>query len=109
VPKLNSPKYVYGMALWVAAELGFDIPTDTRKAMTSVVENRKHWKAFEPRTWTHSHWLRGAGAPGSWPMASTAHDLFEFLSERYSCPSGRSTMRPSARDAASPRSRPTLI
>jgi len=89
VPKLNSPKYVYGMALWVAAELGFDIPPDARAAITSVVENRKHWKAF--RAQDLGLILIGCVEqarrdPGRW--ASTAHDLFEFLSERYSCPSG---------------------
>src|SRR5712692_2270587 len=46
VPKLNSPKYAYGMALWAAAELGFDIPADTRTAIAAVVEHRKQWKTF---------------------------------------------------------------
>jgi len=69
VPKLNSPKYVYGMALWVAAELGFDIPTDTAQSNDSVVENRKHWKAF--RAQDLGLILIGCveqARRGSWPM-----------------------------------------
>jgi hypothetical protein len=89
VPKLNSPKYAYGMALWAAAELGFDIPADTRTAITSVVENREHWKDF--RAQDLGLILIGCVEQarrdgGRW--ASTAHDLFAFLNARYSCPSG---------------------
>jgi hypothetical protein len=89
VPKLNSPKYAYGMALWAAAELGFDIPADTHTAIASVVENRKQWKNF--RAQDLGLMLIGCVEQarrdgGRW--ASTAHDLFAFLNARYSCPSG---------------------
>lgn len=89
VPKLSSPKYAYGMALWAAGELGFDIPADTRTAIASVVENRKQWKTF--RAQDLGLMLIGCVEQarqdgGRW--ASTAHDLFAFLDARYSCPSG---------------------
>jgi hypothetical protein len=89
VPKLNSPKYAYGMALWAAAELGFDIPADTRTAIGSLVEDRKQWKDF--RAQDLGLILIGCVEQarqnaGRW--ASTARDLFAFLNERYSCPSG---------------------
>jgi hypothetical protein len=89
VSKLNSPKYAYGMALWAGAELGFDIPADTRTAIASVVENRTQWSAFRAQDLGLIlvgcvEQARREG--GRW--ASTARDLFEFLNERYSCPSG---------------------
>jgi len=89
VPKLSSPKYAYGMALWAAAELGFDIPADTRTAIASVVENRNNWTDF--RAQDLGLILIGCVEQarrdgGRW--ASTARDLFAFLNARYSCPSG---------------------
>ena len=89
VPKLDSPKYAYGMALWAAAELGFDIPAGTRTAITAVVENRKNWNAF--RAQDLGLILIGCVEqarrdPARW--SRTAHDLFAFLSERYTCPTG---------------------
>jgi len=90
VPKLNSPKYAYGMVLWAAAELDLDIPAETLTAIASVVEDRQHWKAF--RAQDLGMILIGCveqarrGASGRW--APAAHELFAFLSQRYSCPNG---------------------
>ena len=90
VPKLNSPKYAYGMALWAAAELDLDIPAETLTAIASVVEDRQRWKAF--RAQDLGMILIGCveqarrDASGQWARA--AHELFAFLSQRYSCPNG---------------------
>jgi hypothetical protein len=90
VPKVNSRKYVYGMALWAAAALELEIPEETFAAIRSVVEGRQHWKKFLAQdigmilTGCVEHAKRTASS--RW--AATAHDLFAFLCEHYSCASG---------------------
>jgi hypothetical protein len=90
VPRLNSPKYAYGMALWAAAELGLEIPGETLAAIVALVENRQIWKTF--RAQDLGMILIGCveqarrAAIGQW--ASMAHELFAFLSQRYTCSSG---------------------
>ncbi len=87
VPALPSPRYAYGMALWAAAELGLDIPA--RVGIAAAVEDRQTWKTF--RAQDLGMILIGCVEQaqrerGRW--AATAHDLFELLDERFSCPSG---------------------
>jgi len=90
IPKLNSAKYAYGMALWAAAELGLDIPEDTLLPIASLVENRQLWETF--RAQDLGMILIGCveqarrAASGRWH--ATAQELFAFLSQRFSCPSG---------------------
>ena len=90
VPKLRSPQYAYGMALWAAAELGFEIPEETLRAITSLVEDKNGWKTF--RAQDLGMILIGCVKqarqdPGS-PWGLRARELFEFLNLHYSCPSG---------------------
>jgi len=90
VPRLHSPNYAYGMALWAAAELGLDLPAETLKATRALVENRQRWNRF--RAQDLGMILIGCvgqarqGAMSFW--ASAAHELFTFLREHYACPSG---------------------
>jgi hypothetical protein len=90
VPKLNSPKYAYGMALWAAAELDLDIPAETLALITSLVEDRQHWEGFRAQDlgMILIGCIEQARRTASRKWASTAHDLFAFLNQRYSCPSG---------------------
>jgi hypothetical protein len=90
LPQLNSRKYAYGMALWAAAELGFDVPAEALAVITSFLEDRQHWKTF--RAQDLGMILIGCveqarrSTTGRW--ASTARELFAFLSQHYTCPSG---------------------
>ena len=90
VPKLDSPKYAYGMALWAAAELDLDVPPKTLAALTSFIEDRRKWKTFRAQDLGMiligcvQQARRASG--GRW--SSTARELFAFLSEHYICPSG---------------------
>jgi hypothetical protein len=90
LPALPSPKYAYGMALWAAAELDLDVPTEALAAITSLVDDRKGWVTFRAQDLGMiligcvKQARRDAGS--AWTMR--ARDLFEFLKQRYSCPSG---------------------
>jgi len=90
VPKLRSPKYAYGTALWAAAELGFDIAPDSLAAIAPVVEDRRHWPTYSGQdlgmNMVGCVAMARRSAAGRW--AQTAHELFALLSERYACPSG---------------------
>jgi hypothetical protein len=90
VPKLNSPKYAYGIALWAAAALNLDIPDETLAAITSLVEDRRHWESFRAQDlgMILIGCVEQARSATSRKWSSTAHDLFAFLSQRYSSPSG---------------------
>jgi hypothetical protein len=90
VPKLNSPKYAYGMALWAAAELNLDIPPETFAAIVSFIEDRRHWKAFRAQDlgMILIGCVESARQAGEGRWASLAGDLFEFLNRYYSCSSG---------------------
>lgn len=90
VPKLDSPKYAYGMALWAGAALELEIPGETLAAITSLVEDRKLWKTFRAQDlgMILIGCVEQAARTEDRRWASTAHDLFAFLSEHYSCPSG---------------------
>jgi hypothetical protein len=88
VPKLSSPKYAYGMALWAGAELDIDIPYDTHATIVSFVEDRRHWKAFRAQDlgMVLIGCVAQAHRTGSARWASTAHELLAFLSQHYTCP-----------------------
>ncbi|HXW93213.1 MAG TPA: hypothetical protein VEK33_21880 [Terriglobales bacterium] len=90
VPKLDSPKYAYGMALWAGAALALEIPGETLAAITSLVEERKHWKTFRAQDlgMILIGCVEQAARSESRRWAATAHDLFAFLRQHYSCPSG---------------------
>jgi hypothetical protein len=90
LPKLNSPKYAYGTALWAAAELGLDLAPETLAAIARVLEDRRQWRIYKGQDLGMN--LIGCvamarrAAAGRW--AATAHELFALLSERYTSPSG---------------------
>ena len=90
VPKLNSPKYAYGMALWAAAELNLDIPVETLAAITSLIEDRRHWKGFRAQDlgMILIGCVEQARRTASPKWVATAHALFAFLNRHYSCRSG---------------------
>jgi hypothetical protein len=88
--KLDVAKYAYGMALWTGAELGLDIEGGALASIKRLIEDRQQWKAFraqdigmiligcvaQARRAPASHWT------------STAHNLFSFLTQNYTCPDG---------------------
>jgi hypothetical protein len=90
LPRLNSPKYGYGTALWAAAELGFDIPSDGLRDIRAIGENKKLWRSFRAQDlgMILAGYVRAAQYRGGEPWTETAHELFRFLREGYTCPSG---------------------
>jgi hypothetical protein len=88
VPTLPSPKYAYGMALWAAAELEFDIPSRTLSEIRALIAKRVGWMKF--RAQDLGMILIGcvAQAKRSMPdLGTLAHDLFAHLDKNYSCES----------------------
>jgi len=90
VPRINSPQYAYGMALWTAAELDLDIPTETAAAIASFVANRQRWKSFRGQDlgMILIGCVAQARRTGSGQWSSMSHELFEFLNRQYTCTSG---------------------
>ncbi len=88
VPKLPSPKYTYGMALWAAAELEFDIPLRTLSNIQSLIADREGWMKF--RAQDLGMILIGCveQAKRNMPeLGPVAKDLFAHLDRNYSCES----------------------
>jgi hypothetical protein len=88
VPKLASPKYAYGMALWAAAALDFDIPLRTLSEIQSLVTDQKGWMRF--RAQDLGMVLIGCveQAKRNMPeLGPVAKDLFAHLERNYSCES----------------------
>jgi len=91
VSKLQCPSYAYGMALWVAAELGLAIPATTRSAIVSFIEDRRNWRNFNAQDLglIIVGCVAQARLEGRSPsLAAVAKDLFAFLHSRYCHPSG---------------------
>jgi hypothetical protein len=91
VHEVQCPAYAYGMALWVAAELGLAIPSATRDAIISFIDERKNWRDFNAQDLGLI--IVGCVAQArlegrSHSFAAVAKDLFAFLHSRYSHPSG---------------------
>lgn len=89
VPKLPSPKYAYGMALWAGAELGFDIPVRTLSDIQALVADREGWMKF--RAQDLGMILIGCveQAKRNMPeLGPVAKDLFAHLDKLYSCDTG---------------------
>jgi hypothetical protein len=89
VPQLKSRKYAYGMALWSAAELGFEIPGETVAAIRKVLQDRNGWMEFKAQDL--GMLLIGCveqARRGRRELEPFAHDLFKHLDAHYSCESG---------------------
>jgi len=89
VPKLASPKYAYGMALWAGAELEFDIPLRTLSDIQAVIADRDGWVKF--RAQDLGMILIGCveQAKRNMPeLGAVAKDLFAHLKQHYACDSG---------------------
>ena len=89
VPKLPSPKYAYGMALWASAELEFDIQLRTLSSIHSLIANREGWMKF--RAQDLAMILIGCVEQAKRKMpelAAVAIDLFVHLDKHYTCDSG---------------------
>jgi len=90
VPKLRSPKYAYGMALWAAAELNLEIPDETLGAITKLVQSRHDWKALRAQDlgMILIGCVEQARRTRAARWAERARELFAFLCQHYTCPSG---------------------
>lgn len=90
VPNVGAPKYGYGMALWAAAELNLELPAECMKAITAIVEDRSNWRNFRAQDlgMLLTGYVRFAEREPKARWAADAHELFRFLVERFSCPSG---------------------
>jgi hypothetical protein len=89
VPRLPSRKYAYGMALWSAAELGFDIPAATFAELRTVLDDRDGWMQFTAQDVGMILIGCVAQARQARPeLGAVAKALFQHLDAHYSCPSG---------------------
>jgi hypothetical protein len=87
--RLPVEKYAFGMALWAAAELKLEIPTDVVQYLKNVLSKKKNWQTF--RAQDIGMILTGIVAqartdPKQWKLF--ADELFAFLIERYHGTSG---------------------
>lgn len=90
LPVVKAPKYAYGAALWAAADLGMIIPSQLLADVTAIVGNRKNWNSFRAQDlgMILTGYVKQAEREPQERWASTAHELFKFLIEQFSCPSG---------------------
>ncbi len=90
VPVVGTPRYSYGIALWAAADLNLPIPSKSLTAITAVVEERNNWIKFSAQDlgMLLTGYVRFAERDPNGSWAATAHELFKYLAERFSCPSG---------------------
>ncbi len=88
VPKLASPKYAYGMALWASAELEFDIPVRTLSSIQALVADREGWMKFRAQDLGMTLIGCVEQAKRNMPeLGAIAKDLFAHLDQNYSCES----------------------
>jgi len=87
--KLPVRKYAYGMALWAAAELRLDIPSDVVRHIESLLSDSSSWWIF--RAQDLGMLLIGAvmqAKAGQKQWLRFVHALFRFLVEKYLSRSG---------------------
>ncbi|MCK1518895.1 MULTISPECIES: hypothetical protein [unclassified Bradyrhizobium] len=82
-------KYALGMALWAAAELGFEVPEQVRREVRALLTEQERWKAF--RAQDLGMLLTGVvaqvGAGGD-EWTCFAGPLYRFLKQRFHSGSG---------------------
>ena len=86
---LPVPKYALGMALWTAAELGFDVPEQVRREVRALLTDQARWKTF--RAQDLGMLLTGVVAQaraGDREWTRFADPLYRFLEERFHTGSG---------------------
>lgn len=82
--KLPVRDYAYGMALWTAAESGFEIPDEITKRIDQLLSDRDNWRKFKAQDL--GMLLTGVVAQlkaGDQRWRKFAQPLFAFLVERY--------------------------
>jgi hypothetical protein len=82
-------KYAFGCALWAAAELQLDVPTNVMLHVDALLSKKENWLTF--RAQDLGMILIGVIEqakidPKRWSLSAT--ELFDFLIERYQSPSG---------------------
>lgn len=89
LPSLPVARGAYGMAMWSSAELGFAMPSGVARHVKSFISEKSNW----PRLRAQELGLIISGVvaqarhePSTWSTLS--HELFAFLVDRFSCPSG---------------------
>ena len=86
---LPVPKYAFGVALWAAGELRFELPGDVLRHINVMLSDRNNWRSF--RAQDLGMIVVGVAAqakldPKKWsPIAA---ELFAFMVGRYHSPSG---------------------
>jgi len=86
--RIPVPKYAFGMALWAAAELKFDVPEEVARHLNGLL-SEKNWRHF--RAQDLGMLLTGIVAQarvGRKDWYHLAAALFSFLTERYHSQSG---------------------
>ncbi|MFL5238272.1 MAG: hypothetical protein ACJ8EL_11840 [Rhizomicrobium sp.] len=86
---LPVPKYAFGMALWAAAELKFEIPEQVASAVKALLSEQGQWQRF--RAQDLGMLLTGVVAQaraGETEWARFADPLYRLLKERFHSESG---------------------
>jgi hypothetical protein len=89
LPNLPVRDYAYGMAVWTAAESGFEVPAEVARHIDSLLSNRDNWRRFKAQDL--GMLLIGVIAQlevGEDRWRKFAQPLFSFLVERYHSKSG---------------------
>lgn len=89
LPNLRVRDYAYGMALWTAAESGFEIPAEIAQHIDRLLSERDNWRRFKAQDL--GMLLTGVVAQlraGEERWRKFARPLFSFLVERYHGKSG---------------------
>lgn len=77
-------KYALGMALWAAAELGFEVPEQVRREVRALLADQARWKTFHAQDL--GMLLTGVVAQaraGGQEWACFADPLYRFLKQRF--------------------------
>lgn len=89
LPTLPVRDYAYGMALWAAAESGFEIPAEIAQHIDRLLSERDNWRRFKAQDL--GMLLTGVVAQlkaGEERWRKFAQPLFSFLVERFHSKSG---------------------
>jgi hypothetical protein len=89
LPRLPVRKYAYGMALWAAAELGFDVPETVAREVRTLLEDETAWGALHAQDL--GMLLTGVAAQaraGHAEWGAFAAPLFRFLKAHFRGESG---------------------
>ena len=84
MPNLPVPKYAFGMAMWVAAETGLDLPPQIRSHVAGMLDQPDTWRHFAAQDiGLMVSGLSRLHAAGFTDFAKGTGELYEFMSTQF--------------------------